>query len=467
MHRQSLLLIIALFSLFLLLRFLPSLVKYLTKASGQPADLVIDSAQTGEFLAPFWQALAQGGEEKMPFTNILPEIRALQPQYIRLDHLYDFYRVAQKNSQGQLIFNWSELDALVADLRAAGALPFFSLSYLPPEITTDGQITSPPADWNDWSQIVQKTIEHYSGKNQQNIPNVIYEVWNEPDLFGQWKIGRTPDYLQLYHYAALGAAKARNVHSFKLGGPATTAPYSGWVTPFLDYVQKNHLRLDFLSWHRYSADPRQFAQDLLNVKLWLADHERRDLAIFMTEWGSDPENSSWHDTNFDAAHLVASVRHMLGLVDLAFTFEIKDGPSPESQKYWGRWGLLTHQLTGSSEKKPKYTAFLLLNHMRGRRLNLTGEGDWITAFATQENTTLRLLVANLDPRQRHFENVPLRIINLKNGTYQLQQTYLEGINRQEKITITNNALSEHLPLTANNLVLLELTLLPEQAASQP
>jgi hypothetical protein len=459
--------LISLISLFSLIFSTPSLFTFFTRASETTADIIINPALPGKTFSPFWQALAQGGEEKTPFTNIVSEIKALQPQYIRLDHLFDFYRIVQKNAQGQLVFNWTELDAIVADLRRAGALPFFSLSYLPPELTINGQITAPPVNWADWSLLVQKTIEHYSGRNQQNLPNVIYEVWNEPDLFGRWQISQPPDYLKLYHYAAIGAAAAQNVNSFKLGGPATTAANEQWTERLLDYVRKNNLKLDFLSWHRYSSHPEQFKKDADAIDRWLKSSQRGDLAKFLTEWGSDSENSSWHDTNIDAAHLIASIRQMLGLVDLAFTFEIKDGPSPNSQKYWGRWGLLTHQLTGSSEKKPKYTAFLLLNQMRGRRLNLTGEGTWVTGFAAQDGPTLRLLLANLDPLGRHFENVPLQITNLQNGRYQLQVTYLEGLNRQEDVIVNNALFSQTLPLTANNLALLELTLLPPPPQPSP
>jgi hypothetical protein len=118
---------------------------------------------------------------------------------------------------------------------------------------------------------------------------------------------------------------------------------------------------------------------------------------------------------------------------------------------------LTHQLTGSSEKKPKYTAFLLLNQMRGRRIQLRGEGSWVTGFAAWENNTLKILLSNFDPQNRHFENVPLQIINLKNGLYRLKETYLEGLNQENTFSVTANSLSKSFPLTANNLVLLELT----------
>jgi len=60
---------------------------------------------------------------------------------------------------------------------------------MPGVIAKDGNIINPPNDWNEWTLVVQKTIEHYSGKNDRNMNGVYYEVWNEPDLaqFGGWK----------------------------------------------------------------------------------------------------------------------------------------------------------------------------------------------------------------------------------------------------------------------------------------
>src|SRR4030042_2787442 len=122
----------------------------------------------------------------------------------------------------------------------------FALSYMPPVISS-GDIVSAPRDWNEWSLVVQRTIEHYSGN--MNVPEIAYEVWNEPDLFGQWKTYGEKNYLDLYRFAASGAGRAKVKQNFKLGGPATTAPYTAWTKNFLAFVSQNNLRLDFFSWH--------------------------------------------------------------------------------------------------------------------------------------------------------------------------------------------------------------------------
>lgn len=430
-------------------------IRLFPKAEGIPANIVVDPSIDQGPLNPIWQALAQGGEEKYPFDNIQSEIIKLKPKYIRIDHIYDFYNVVQKEN-GQLIFNWGELDKQVEAILRTGALPFFSLSYMPPAIARDGDITGTPLNWNDWTKVVQQTVQHYSGKEEGNLTNVIYEVWNEPDLFGNWRIGGEKDYRTLYRYAVLGANQAENTNPFKIGGPAITAPYRLWLDGFLDYVVKNKLRLDFYSWHRYSLDPGKFLEDIDKVDSWLFRSGGYSLEKYLTESSLSSENSPLHDSNFAAAHLVATTGQLLQRVDLAFTFEIKDGLDPSGKKYWGRWGLLTHEKAGLIEEKPKYFAFQLLNKINGHRINLKGEGSWVTGFATKDGKKIQIILTNLDPANKNFEMVPLAIVNLENGTYFYKESFLIGEEKSLSEDVTSEVLRREIPLEANNIVLIEL-----------
>jgi beta-xylosidase len=321
----------------------------------------------------------------------------------------------------------------------------------------NGDITAPPINWGGWSAVVQQTIQHYSGRSSYNLNNVAYEVWNEPDLFGNWKIGGEKDYRLLYKYAIEGANQAKTTNPFKIGGPAITAPYKAWVDGFLDYIKANNLRIDFYSWHRYSLEPEEFLKDINKVDIWLFQNAGYSLEKYLTEWGSVSENSPYHDSNFDAVHLVATLRQLIHRVDLAFVFEIKDGPSPEGKKYWGRWGLLTHEKAGLVEKKPRYFALQLLNKITGTRILLEGEGTWVTGFASKEGNKIKIILVNFDQNNRHFETVPLTINNLANGTYSFQESFLIGAGRNLTETITNGFLKKEIPLSANNIVVVELT----------
>lgn len=427
------------------------------KASGQPANILVDASTNLGPITPLWQALAQGGEEKNPFDAVTTEIMTLKPKFIRIDHIYDFYDVVSKK-EGQLVFNWFQLDRMVNQIISVGAKPFLSLSYMPTAIAQGGEITNMPVNWGDWQTVVRETIQHYSGKNNKNLSGVVYEVWNEPDLFGGWKINGEKDYLTLYQYAVLGALEAQNTNPFKIGGPAITVPYKNWVGSFLDSIINRKLRIDFYSWHRYSTDPQEFLKDINLVDSWLSQNAGSVLERYLTEWGSISENSPLHDSDFDAAHLVATIRQLLQRVEMAFIFEIKDGPSSEAKKYWGRWGLLTHESAGPIEKKPKYEAMLFLNQMLGSRLFLSGEGTWVTGFASKEGKRIKILLANLDQENSHFESVPVRVDNLEKGNYKIKMTYLRGMPIQKEIVVDQGFWQQEVPLNANNIVLVELAL---------
>ena len=382
------------------------------------ARIEIDTQTITGPLPQTWRALAQGGEVKgeRMLANVVPQIIELSPRYIRIDHIYDFYDVVSRNDGGQLILNWSQLDATVCDILASGARPFFSLGYMPPALSRDGSLISAPAQWGDWQYLVEKTIERYSGRNtvlcggsiNAGIPDIYYEVWNEPDLevFGKWSLyGGDKDYKLLYLVSAQGAAAADNVQQYFLGGPATTAPYANWMKIFLRFIRENNLRIDFLSWHRYSADPRDFDADTLLVDVWLAEEEfarYRSLPRIISEWGYDAQPNPVSESPMGAAHSVTAIRNLIEQdLEMAFLFEIKDGRTPT-------WGILSS--TGT--KKLRYHAIKLLDILGPRRLRLTGEGTYVKAIASKNTDEVAVILVNYDRSQQHQETVPVKFNGL-------------------------------------------------------
>lgn len=445
----------------ILVIFLQRIQQYLSRAGGIPANIVVYTKTSLGPLPQPWQALAQGGEEKeQMLTNTVLPIKLLSPKYIRIDHIYDFYDVVKRDKNGKMVFDFSKLDLIVEDILATGARPMLSLSYMPPAISS-GDITDPPVNWSDWQEVVRRTIEYYSGKDGKNIEDATYEVWNEPDLFGKWKIGGSKDYRLLYLYAARGAAQAENTSPFMIGGPATTSFYKNWLEEFIKYVYQNGIRLDFFSWHKYSLNPQDFLEDINFIDSLLVGHGGSYLLPkFISEWGSNPENSPLHDTNFDAAHTIAVIRKVLDRVDLAFTFEIKDGPPPPGKIFWGRWGILTHE-NGGLIKKPKYQALALLTKMGGERLKMTGEGTWVTGFASKRNETVRVILVNYDKEDQHSENFPVTFTGLEPGNYLLRQTDLTGEVLSTNVEILQETPTLSFFLPPNSTVLLELEPTPK------
>ncbi|HLD24958.1 MAG TPA: hypothetical protein VJB96_03515 [Patescibacteria group bacterium] len=429
-------------------------VTLLSRAVGKPANIVVDAATELEPVkTDFYHAFAQGGEEATDMlSSVQGKVRGLQPRIIRIDHLYDYYQVVGRDGNG-LTFDWSRLDPVVTTITSTGAKPVLALSYMPSVIAKDGSIINPPNDWNEWSLVVQRTIEHFSGKNGRNMGGVYYEVWNEPDLaqFGSWKLGGEKNYLTLYRYAAIGAKNAQSVNTFYLGGPATTGLYKNWI---LALVRSGN-RLNFLSWHSYLANPERFATDQRNLISWLVPYPTYTLLPkLITEFGFTGSKSTGYGGMYGAAHTAAVIRQLIsgGPTYLA-TFQLKDGPG---QSDGSGWGLITHDDNGLREK-PRYYVFSFLDAMAGTRLALTGEGSWVTGFASTRNGVLRLMLVNFDASGSHSEQVPVRWTGLARGAYQLRQRFLLGRDTTTTHAVEDGSLATDVFMPAQSVVILELT----------
>jgi len=422
-----------LFIIFLPILFVTVFLGYqfYSRATSIKANIIIDTTQIAGPIPNRWKALAQGGEEMgvRMLQNVVPQVAELYPRYIRLDHIYDFYDVVSRSSDGQLSFNWTKLDETVCDIYHTGAKPFFSLGYMPPTISEDGNLIGKPKDWKEWSLLVQKTIEHYSGINTrlcgqiygQWLTDIYYEVWNEPDIesFGKWSIyGGSKDYKTFYRVSVEGANQAKDVYRFLIGGPATTAPYKNWFQRFLNFTTENNLRVDFLSWHHYSKNANDYVDDIHKLNDWLSPPQYaryRSLPKIISEWGFDSDPNLITDTNIGAAHTIASIRNFIEeSFELAFLFEIKDGQTP-------RWGILKHE----GEKTPRYNALQMLNALDGNRIKLSGEGTFVSGLASTNSEHTNVLLVNYDLNNRNTESVPVTFTRLFDGKYTLSVTYLE------------------------------------------
>ncbi|KKQ24513.1 MAG: hypothetical protein US40_C0003G0055 [Candidatus Roizmanbacteria bacterium GW2011_GWC2_37_13] len=442
--------------------------QYLSRAAAIKANIVVDVAKTSGPFPDRWKALAQGGEESgvRMFENVISQVSELYPRFIRIDHIYDFYDVVTRDGSGNLSFNFDKLDQTVCDIYHTGAKPFFSLGYMPPTMSDDGSLIGKPKSWDEWSLLVQKTVERYSGR-QTTLPcgglddfwrtDIYYEVWNEPDLesFGKWKYLGDKSYSELYFYSAKGAEKAEDIFPYKLGGPVTTALYKNWIQKFLDYVAVNNLKIDFISWHHYSKKTDDYTQDIINLNKWLAESPRYDrfenLPRIISEWGYDSEKNPIADTEVGAAHTLASIRNFINAnIESAFLFEVKDGPALS-------WGILNYD----GSKKPRWYALQMLNTLNGNQIIVDGEGTYVTALASVSDDKISLILTNYDETGRNTEAVPVVFRNLLPGKHSLTKTFLNG---QKTVDLNVEAVNGEISLTgdkaiimpANSIVTIEL-----------
>lgn len=429
--------------------------EFITRATGEKANITINiDSNLGSMPRP-WRNIAQGGEGKdWRMTPIISRVKALHPQYIRIDHIYDFYDIVHKDG-GSLSFHWGAFDAIINDILATGAKPYISLSYMPPAIAVNGNIVGKPEDWNEYSLVIQRTIEHLS--RDRGITDVYYEVWNEPDLFGKWKTYGDTNYLTLYSAAAQGAARVQNAKTFKFGGPATTALYKNWFDDLTKFALSNNLRLDFFSWHRYSQNIEQFQNDVTQATTWMKNNPQlANMELNITEWGHDSENNKGYDTSYAAAHTAAVATELIDSITKAFVFELQDGQSPEGKTYWGRWGLFTNASVGSTAK-PRYYALQLIDQIGNTRLQMLGKGTWVKGMAAKDNDVVSIVLANFDTAGLNSETVPVTLTNITAKTYTLDGSFLDGTRLSQTLQVQNGQLQFSVPMSPNSVVFLKLS----------
>lgn len=418
-----------------LLRGVNYLQRWVAGAEGRLAAINVDVERPIGPLPQPWRALAQGGDQIKTFMDGNSErIKELDTQYIRIDHIYDGFNLVRMEN-GNLKFDWTELDVLIDKITNTGATPFFSLSYMPAAIASGDEVSA-PRDWNLWADVVQGTIQHYSG--EKGLTDVYYEVWNEPDLFGKWTMGGRKDYKNLYKYAAAGARDAKNTLPFKLGGPATTGLYRNWVDNFFPFILENNLRLDFFSWHRYDMNTNKYAEDVMSIDRWLDSHPYfANVEKIVSEMGPRSEAGGVNDTSLGAVYLIAGQRELMYKAKLGFNFAVT-----------GNWGILG---------KPREKALKMLGALGEQRLSVSGEGTWVRAIGAVKDGVYQILIANYDPKGAHSEVVPVSFMNLKNNNFVLKQTFLTGTSRQEEVATTAAVWQKEIAMTPNSAVLLELT----------
>ncbi|KKQ25923.1 MAG: hypothetical protein US62_C0023G0001 [Candidatus Woesebacteria bacterium GW2011_GWA1_37_8] len=426
--------------------------------SGKDANLEISLTGTKPF-EPNWQFFSQGGESSSGMlTPAIPSMKKLTPKYIRIDHIYDFYEPVGRNSEGTMFYyDWEKLDIEIKAITQMGAKPFISLSYMPPAISGGSEVDL-PLSWARWTGVVNKTIEHISGRDGLAISDVYYEVWNEPDLFGSFKLKGPKNYLELYKWASLGAQSAKNTLPFKFGGPATTALYKSWVYDLLAYVKNNNLRMDFYSWHKYTPYMADYQTDLNNLETWKKEiPELAAKELVITESGHTPEVDSGYDTKFSAIHTLSVLTTNFPLIDKVFTFEVIDGEGV--QKNWGRWGLLTNEKWGIPQEKDRFKALSFLNQMNvpGLALEIKGQGDFVKSMGVISGQSIKLLIVNYDPNGKHFERVPITITGLSTGEYNYKYSEFLGDSYQFPILISDNTWSTHVLFKSNTAAIIEIS----------
>jgi len=298
-----------------------------------------------------------------------------------------------EDAQGNPVYDWSVIDRIFDAYRDAGVRPLVEIGFMPEALTTGpapyrhdfphGSIFTawsyPPKDYAKWDMLIrafaQHLVDHYG---IGEVSQWYFEVWNEPDLSFWAGEPKQATYFKLYDHTAR-ALKAVSPR-LRVGGPATST--AQWIPEFLNYVDKEHVPVDFVSTHGYADDT---VEDLFGAHEDIPMRDRVCRAVQMvhgqirasampalpllwTEWNvPNYDDLNARDNWYVGPALARDISQCDGLVKMMswWTFDdVFEEKGVTKEPFQGGFGLIAAEMI----KKPSFYDFALLHELGDERL---------------------------------------------------------------------------------------------------
>jgi len=375
-------------------------------ASPIEVKISIDTSRTLGPIDLTRYALGQGGLSEQPMIgDHIDQIRQLQPQTINffVQEYFDLYP-----AHGQ--YHWVTLDKAIEAVLATGAKPIMNLCFKPkvlyPKI--DDQIVD-PTDYSEWEELVYQLVRHCNQDRKFGI-----EYWlvaNEGDI-GEpggvpYKFPTFQSYLSYYQHTV--SAIRRADPKVKVGGPAPADHKSPFIDALIDSAGRGEAPLDFLCFHLYSNDPREFEKLIDSMKAKLAKHSQLSHAETMIDQWNMSLGNPIMNPYFQPAFVLETTLgfYKKGLTRSSY-YHIRDyfvDPavfskflSDRGTAFMARWWNEMPQYDGlydnQGRMRPAYYAFKLLSLIKGQELPVTGTSPDLKALAARGGSWVNVVLWN-------------------------------------------------------------------------
>ncbi|MDR3688221.1 MAG: hypothetical protein P4L46_02495 [Fimbriimonas sp.] len=373
--------------------------------------------------------------------------------YLRCHGIFnEEMKTVSRSPSGSLVFDWTNVDRYLDQLKEARLRPFVELGFMPEPIASgrqtifwwNGNVT-PPRSQTEWAELVTTFLRHEVRRyGLREIRKWYFEVWNEPNLTGFWTGGQS-GYFDLYESTAR-AAKAVD-SKLRVGGPSTAG--MAWIPEFLSFCHRRELPVDFVSSHSYGStegfldehghghtmldpNPDSLSAEFRRARKDIESSAFPKLPLFISEWGpSYSPRDDVHDSYFCAPFILEKLRNNEGIVDgmsyWAFSDQFEE-PGPPNTPFHGGFGLMNV----NGLHKPGLLAYHLLSLLKGeeiptqdRRVIVTRHGDDLNILHW-DYTPFKQDAPDTPFYHRDLKPSPLQafVLNLKGlapGAYEVSQ----------------------------------------------
>lgn len=299
-----------------------------------------------------------------------------------------------KNPDKASSYDFRETDMYIKTLIDAGSEPLYRLGQ-----TIENQVAAkydiyPPKDYKKWARICEHIIRHYNeGWADGFHYNIKYwEIWNEADLdqsSGRWKTEPRTWGAPIEEFHKMYAVAAKYLKAcfpeLKIGGPSycRIQGVKTYFPQFFEYMRDNQVPIDFISWHKYGAEPSVFLMEADMIRAWMKEYGYEDAELMLNEWnyrrfksGEGSSNEGYNETNRrtmkGAAFASALMTAMQDApVDMLMYYDFRPAGT-----YCGFYDLHSYSHT------PVYYAFYAWSKLRGSECACKVEGAKGEVYAT-------------------------------------------------------------------------------------
>lgn len=185
-------------------------------------------------------------------------------------------------------FDFAAGDRVMRALLEGGFEPYFRIG----DSWNNVRIPATPVQADRFARAAVQVVRHYTEGLWGGVkaPIRCVEIWNEPDLPRFWP-DRYENFFPLYRklFQALKTAFPR----LQVGGPGfVVASYKipeqrRRIVDFVKMLGENKIQPDFLSWHLYGNDPREYAEATAYYRGLLDRNGLNRTGLHLTEWNTD------------------------------------------------------------------------------------------------------------------------------------------------------------------------------------
>ncbi len=367
------------------------------------------------------------------------------------------------------VYNWTELDAFINGLKGQGVTPLYALSYNPRPLQNNpwdsNSWQSVPNNMAAWQRICRDYTAHFTAMG--TLP--IYEIWNEPDLYGIFFTGNVNDYVNIYTHAVNGIRQAEP--TAWVGGPAVSGANLDWYKNFLNGIGSTPIT--FLSGHIYNGN----YDHLINtMRQALNETGRAGLPIYITEYSSfdnlvptEIDNNGIASKSHGAARFFRDVRNLLTYNDVHRVYfaqwidpEVRDCSTCPWYGGWDNMGMIDL----SNRRKALYNAFKIYGWMPESRKAVSPEVQWdVGAMASSDNNNAQVVLWNTSGGQQtvnlSFNNLPfqygkMEIYRIDGNNASLYDGAGENLAVLSSSNITGNTASLYTTIAGNGVLFVKM-----------